>query len=171
MNLTFSLTENVSKFVILGGNVGQIRSFYKFCRVGLNIWRMKIEFEIVGTWKFWYAQKCCSTNDSNVRLLGVRHRGLRCRYGNRRVQWLQRCPKRTEMPMVCWLRCEKEQDFPAKMDRSLSTYLSSQLVDCVGWASCIQGPKSRMNQVEWHRSSDLYNYWWKKLLACWQFWR
>ena len=28
--------------------------------------------------------------------------------------------------MVCWLQCEKEQDFPAKMDGSLSTYLASQ---------------------------------------------
>ena len=29
------------------------------------------------------------------------------------------CPKKTEMPIVCWLRYEKEQDFPAKMDGSL----------------------------------------------------
>ena len=29
------------------------------------------------------------------------------------------------------------QDFPAKMDRSLSTHLPSQSVDCVGQASCI----------------------------------
>ena len=40
------------------------------------------------------------------------------------------------------------RDFPAKMDRSLSTHLPSQSVDCVGQASCIQGPKSRKNQVE-----------------------
>ena len=33
--------------------------------------------------------------------------------------------------------------FPAKMDRSLSTYLPSQSVDCVGQANCIQGPKSK----------------------------
>ena len=57
-------------------------------------------------------------------------------------------PKRTEMPMVCWPQHEKERDFPAKMDRSLSTHLPSQSVDCVGQASCIQGPKSRKNQVE-----------------------
>ena len=171
MNLTFSLAENVGKFVILRGNIGQIRSFYKFCGVGLNVWRMKTEFEIVGTWKFWCVQKCCNTNDSDVRSLRVRHRGLRCRYGNCGVQWLQKCPKRTEMPMMCWLRHEKEQDFPVKMDRSLSTHLSSQSVDCAGWASCIQRPKSRTNQAEWYRSSDSYNHWWKKLWACWQFWR
>ena len=35
-------------------------------------------------------QECCNTNDSNVRLPRVKHRGLRCRYGNHRIQWLQR---------------------------------------------------------------------------------
>ena len=50
--------------------------------------------------------------------------------------------------MVCWLQHEKEQDFPAKMDRSLLTHLSSQSVDYIGQASCIQGPKSRKNQAE-----------------------
>ena len=54
----------------------------------------------------------------------------------------------TEMPMVYWPPHERKQDFPAKMDGSLSTYLSSQLVDCIGQASCIQGPKSRKNQAE-----------------------
>ena len=53
-----------------------------------------------------------------------------------------------EMLMVCWPRYEKKQDFPAKIDGSLSTYLPSQLVDCVGRASCIQGPKSRKNPAE-----------------------
>ncbi len=36
-NFSFSFAENVGKFVILGENVGQIRSFCKFCRVGLNV--------------------------------------------------------------------------------------------------------------------------------------
>ena len=58
------------------------------------------------------------------------------------------CPKKTEMPIVCWLQCEKERDFPAKMDGSLSTHLPSQSADCVGRASCIQGSKSRKNQTE-----------------------
>ena len=50
--------------------------------------------------------------------------------------------------MVCWPQREKERDFPAKMDRSLSTHLSSQSVDCVEQASCIQGLMSRKNQAE-----------------------
>ena len=87
---SFSLAENVSKFVILRRDIGKIRSFYKFCKVGLNVWRIKTEFEIVGAQKFWCMQECCSTNDSDVRLLGVRHGGLRCKYGNHGVQWLQR---------------------------------------------------------------------------------
>ena len=58
------------------------------------------------------------------------------------------CSKGTEMPMMCWPQHEKEQDFPAKMDGSLLTHLSSQSVDCVRQASCIQGPKSRKNQAE-----------------------
>ena len=60
--------------------------------------------------------------------------------------------------MVCWLWCKKEQDCPAKMDGSLLTYLSSQSVGCVRWASGIQGPKSRKNQAKWHRGPDSYNY-------------
>ena len=47
-NFSFSFAENVGKFVILGGNVGQIRSFCKFCGVSLNVQRMKTEFKIVG---------------------------------------------------------------------------------------------------------------------------
>ena len=35
-------------------------------------------------------QECCSTNNSNIRLLRVRHGGLRYRYRNCGVQWLQR---------------------------------------------------------------------------------
>ena len=51
-NFSFRFAENVSKFVILGRNVGQIRSFCKFCGVNLNVQRTKTEFEIVGAWKF-----------------------------------------------------------------------------------------------------------------------
>jgi len=49
---SFSFAENVSKFMILGRDIGEIRSFYKFCRVGLNVQRTKTEFEIVGAQKF-----------------------------------------------------------------------------------------------------------------------
>ena len=89
-NFSFCLAKNVSKFVILGRDIGEIRSFCKFCGVGLNVQRTKTEFKIVGARKVWYTQECCSTNDSNVRSLGVRHGGLRCRYRNHRVQWLQK---------------------------------------------------------------------------------
>ena len=51
-NFSFSFAENVGKFMILERNVGQIRSFCKFCGVSLNVQRMKTEFEIVGVWKF-----------------------------------------------------------------------------------------------------------------------
>ena len=36
-NFSFSFAENIGKFAILRKNIGQIRSFCKFCRVGLNI--------------------------------------------------------------------------------------------------------------------------------------
>ena len=51
-NFSFSFAENIGKFMILERNVGQIRSFCKFCGVSLNVRRMKTEFEIVGVWKF-----------------------------------------------------------------------------------------------------------------------
>jgi len=60
----------------------------------------------------------------------------------------ERCQEITEMSMVYWQRYKKEQDFLTKMNRSLSTYLSSQSVDYIGQASCIQGSKSRKNQVK-----------------------
>ena len=36
-SFSFGLAEDISKFIILRGNVRQIRSFCKFCGVGLNI--------------------------------------------------------------------------------------------------------------------------------------
>ena len=36
-NFNFSFAENVSKFIILGRDIGKIRSFCKFYRVSLNI--------------------------------------------------------------------------------------------------------------------------------------
>ena len=51
-NFSFIFAENIGKFVILGRNIGEIRNFCKFCGVGLNVQRMKTEFEIVGAWKF-----------------------------------------------------------------------------------------------------------------------
>ena len=51
-SFSFSFAENIGKFMILGRDIGEIRSFCKFCRVGLNVQRTKTEFEIVGAWKF-----------------------------------------------------------------------------------------------------------------------
>jgi len=85
-NFSFSFAENVGEFIILRRDIGEIRSFCKFCGVSLNVQRTKIEFEIVGAWEFLCVQEYCSTNDSDVRLLKVRHRSLRCRYGNCRIQ-------------------------------------------------------------------------------------
>ena len=36
-NFSFGFTENVGKFIILGRNIGKVRSFYKFCKVGLIV--------------------------------------------------------------------------------------------------------------------------------------
>ena len=36
-SFSFSFAENIDKFVIFGRNVREIRSFYKLCRVGLNV--------------------------------------------------------------------------------------------------------------------------------------
>ena len=100
-NFSFSFAENIGKFVIFGGNVRQIRSFCKFCGVGLNVWRTKTEFKIVRAQKFWYTQECCSTNDSNVRSLRVRRGDLRYRYGNHGVQWLQRGVQKEQRCQWC----------------------------------------------------------------------
>ena len=51
-DFSFSFAKNVSEFVILGRGIGEIRSFCKFCRVGLNVQRIKTEFKIVGARKF-----------------------------------------------------------------------------------------------------------------------
>ena len=60
----------------------------------------------------------------------------------------KKCLERIEMPIIYWPQYEKKQDFSTKIDRNLSTHLPSQSVDCVGQASCIQGPKSRKNQAK-----------------------
>ena len=36
-SFSFIFAKNVGKFVILRGNIGEIRSFCKFCRVSLNV--------------------------------------------------------------------------------------------------------------------------------------
>jgi len=44
-NFSLGFAENISKFVILGRDIGKVRSFYKFCRVGLNFQRAKTELK------------------------------------------------------------------------------------------------------------------------------
>jgi len=36
-SFSFSFAKNVGKFVILGRDIGQVRSFCKFCGVSLNV--------------------------------------------------------------------------------------------------------------------------------------
>ena len=43
----------------------------------------------------------------------------------------EECQEIMEISTVCWLQYVREQDFPTKMDRSLLTHLSNQLVDCI----------------------------------------
>ena len=100
-SFSFSFAKNVSKFVILRRDIGEIRSFCKFCGVSLNVQRTKTEFEIVGVQKFWCTQEYYSTNDSDVRLLGVGHGGLRCWYGNHGVRWVQRSVQKGQRCQWC----------------------------------------------------------------------
>ena len=43
-NLGFA--ENINEFIILGGNIGKIKSFYKFCKISLNVQRAKTKFKV-----------------------------------------------------------------------------------------------------------------------------
>ena len=83
-NLGFA--ENIGEFVIFRENIEKVRSLCKFCRVGLNVQRAKIELKLARAQKFWCMQECYSTNDTDIRLLRGRYRGLKCRYGNHRIQ-------------------------------------------------------------------------------------
>jgi len=48
-NFSFDFAENVNKFIIFGRNIGKIRSLCKFCKVGLNVQRVKTEFKVART--------------------------------------------------------------------------------------------------------------------------
>ena len=50
-NFSFGFAENIGKFVIFKGNIKKIKKFCKFCRVDLNVQRIKIKFEIARAWK------------------------------------------------------------------------------------------------------------------------
>ena len=76
-NFSFSFAKNINEFMILRRDIRKVRGFHKFCKISLNVWRTKTKFKITGAQKFWCVQECYSTNNDNVRLLGVRYRGLR----------------------------------------------------------------------------------------------
>ena len=49
---SFGFAKNISEFVILRRDIGIVRRLYKFCRVGLNVLRVKTEFKVARAWKF-----------------------------------------------------------------------------------------------------------------------
>ena len=51
-NFSFGFAKNVSEFIILGRDIGKVRSFCKFYRISLNVQRVKTKFKIVGAWEF-----------------------------------------------------------------------------------------------------------------------
>ena len=51
-DFSFSFAENISEFIILRRNIRKVRSLYKFCRVSLNVQRVKTEFKVVRAQKF-----------------------------------------------------------------------------------------------------------------------
>ena len=51
-DFSLNFAENVGKFIILRRDIGKVRSFCKFCRVSLNVQKVKTEFKIVGAWEF-----------------------------------------------------------------------------------------------------------------------
>ena len=51
-NFSFSFAKNIGEFIILRRDIGKIKSFCKFCRVSLNVQRIKTEFKIVGVQEF-----------------------------------------------------------------------------------------------------------------------
>ena len=48
-DFSFGFAEHVGKF---GKDIGKIRDLCKFCRVDLNVQRVKTEFKIARVWKF-----------------------------------------------------------------------------------------------------------------------
>jgi len=51
-DFSLGFAENISKFIILGRDIGKVRSLYKFCKVGLNVQRAKTELKLARAWKF-----------------------------------------------------------------------------------------------------------------------
>ena len=51
-DFSFSFVENIGEFMIIGRDIGKVRSFCKFCRISLNVQRVKTDFKIAGAQKF-----------------------------------------------------------------------------------------------------------------------
>ena len=51
-DFSFGFAKHVSKFMILKGNIGKIRSLYKFCAVSLNVQRVITELKVARAQKF-----------------------------------------------------------------------------------------------------------------------
>jgi len=49
---SFGFVENISKFIILRGNIRKIRRLCKFCGVSLNVQRVKTKFKVTRVQKF-----------------------------------------------------------------------------------------------------------------------
>ena len=77
-NFSFKFTKDVNEFMILKRDVKEIRS--KLCKVYetcLNIQEAKIDLKFVRAWKFWYMEKSHSTNNTDIRSLRSKYKGLR----------------------------------------------------------------------------------------------
>ena len=51
-DFSFSFIKSISKFIILGRDIGKVRNFCKFCGISLNVQRMKTKFKIAGAQEF-----------------------------------------------------------------------------------------------------------------------
>ena len=51
-DFSLGFAENISEFMIFGRNIGKVKSFYKFCKVDLNVQKAKTKFKIARVQKF-----------------------------------------------------------------------------------------------------------------------
>ena len=51
-NFNLGFAKNIGKFIILREDIGNVRSLCKFCRVGLNVQRTKINLKLARAQKF-----------------------------------------------------------------------------------------------------------------------
>ena len=51
-NFSFGFTKNISEFIILRRDIGKVRSLYKLCGVGLDIWGVKTDWNLLKSGSF-----------------------------------------------------------------------------------------------------------------------